>query len=47
MFLDLVITAIYFAIILAIGILVRARPDVGVDEYFLSSRSLKWPAIDS
>ncbi|MEE8133604.1 MAG: hypothetical protein V3T56_01025, partial [Gemmatimonadales bacterium] len=45
MFLDLGIIATYFAIILAIGIRSRARPDVGVEEYFLSSRSLKWPAI--
>ncbi|MCH7876154.1 MAG: sodium/solute symporter [Gemmatimonadetes bacterium] len=45
MFLDLGIIAIYFAVILAIGIRARARPDVGVEEYFLSSRSLKWPAI--
>lgn len=45
MFLDLGIIATYFAIILAIGIRVRARPDVSAEEYFLSSRSLKWPAI--
>ena len=45
MFLDLGIIATYFAIILAIGILVRAKPDVGAEEYFLSSRSLEWPAI--
>ncbi len=45
MFLDLGIIATYFAIILAIGIRARAKPDVEVEEYFLSSRSLKWPAI--
>ena len=45
MFLDLGIIATYFAIILAIGIRARARPDVSAEEYFLSSRSLKWPAI--
>ncbi len=45
MFLDLAIIATYFAIILAIGIRARARPDVSAEEYFLSSRSLKWPVI--
>ena len=45
MLLDLSILATYFAVILAIGIRARAKPDVGVEEYFLSSRSLKWPAI--
>ncbi|MCZ6774769.1 MAG: sodium/solute symporter [Proteobacteria bacterium] len=45
MYLDLGIIAAYFAIILAIGIRSRAKPDVGIEEYFLSSRSLKWPVI--
>jgi len=45
MFLDLGIIATYFAIILAIGIRARARPNVSAEEYFLSSRSLKWPTI--
>ncbi|MEM7009519.1 MAG: sodium/solute symporter [Thermodesulfobacteriota bacterium] len=30
---------------MAIGIWSRAKADVGVEEYFLSSRSLKWPYI--
>ncbi len=45
MFLDLSIIATYFAIILAIGIRARASADVSAEEYFLSSRSLKWPTI--
>lgn len=45
MFLDLGIIATYFAIILAIGIRARASADVSAEEYFLSSRSLKWPTI--
>lgn len=45
MLLDLGIIATYFAIILAIGIRARASADVSAEEYFLSSRSLKWPTI--
>ena len=35
----------YFAIILAIGVLSRVPKDVSPEEYFLSSRSLRWPTI--
>lgn len=35
----------YFAIILAIGVLSRVPQDVSPEEYFLSSRSLRWPTI--
>ena len=45
MVLDLGIIFAYFAIIMAIGVRARVRKDVGIEEYFLSSRSLKWPAI--
>ena len=45
MILDLSIILTYFAVIMVIGIWSRAKPDVGVEEYFLSSRSLKWPYI--
>ena len=45
MILDLAIILTYFVVIMIIGIWSRARADVGVEEYFLSSRSLKWPYI--
>lgn len=45
MYLDLAIILAYFVVIMIIGIWSRARADVGVEEYFLSSRSLKWPYI--
>jgi len=43
MILDLGIILTYFVVIMIIGIWSRAKSDVGVEEYFLSSRSLKWP----
>jgi len=45
MIIDLAIICTYFVVIMAIGIWSRVRSDVGVEEYFLSSRSLKWPYI--
>jgi len=45
MILDLSIILAYFVIIMTIGIWGRFTKDVGVDEYFLSSRNLKWPYI--
>jgi solute:Na+ symporter, SSS family len=45
MILDLAIILTYFAVIMIIGIWSRVKSDVGVEEYFLSSRSLKWPYI--
>ena len=45
MILDLAIILTYFVVIMIIGIWSRAKSDVGVEEYFLSSRSLKWPYI--
>jgi len=45
MILDSAIILTYFVVIMIIGIWSRAKSDVGVEEYFLSSRSLKWPYI--
>ena len=45
MWLDFAIILIYFSSIMAIGVLARAKREVSSEEYFLSSRSLKWPAI--
>ena len=43
---DAVIIISYFVIILAIGLWSRRRAkDVSVNEYFLSSNSLRWPSI--
>ena len=43
--LDLTIVAAYFLGILLIGLRARVRKDVTPDQYFLSSRSLRWPSI--
>jgi len=45
MIIDLAIILTYFVVIMVIGIWSRVKADVGVEEYFLSSRSLKWPYI--
>ena len=45
MFFDLTLIIIYLIVIMGIGIRSRLRDDVGIDEYFLSSRSLRWPYI--
>ena len=45
MFLDLGIILAYFAVVMAIGVRARVRGAVTAEEYFLSSRSLKWPSI--
>ena len=46
MLLDLGIIVAYFAAIMTIGVRARAKKkDQGTEEYFLSSRSLKWPSI--
>ena len=45
MIIDLSIILAYFAVIMAIGVHARVRTDVGVEEYFLSGRSLRWPSI--
>ena len=43
--LDVGIILAYFAIILGIGLFSRVSKDVTAEEYFLSSRSLRWPTI--
>ena len=45
MLLDFGIIASYFLIVLFIGLWSRVGKDVTPDQYFLSSRSLKWPSI--
>ena len=45
MYFDLILILIYLCVIMGIGIWGRLRSDVGVDEYFLGSRSLRWPYI--
>ncbi len=45
MLLDLSIILLYFVVIMMIGIRGRLKKDVSAEEYFLSSRSLKWPYI--
>ena len=42
---DLGIVVAYFAVIFVIGLRARAKASVGPEEYFLSSRSLRWPSI--
>lgn len=43
--LDLTIVLIYFIIIFLVAIAGRVSSDATIEEYFLSSRSLKWPSI--
>ena len=45
MILDVSILLAYFTVIMAIGVRARVRGDVQAEEYFLNSRSLKWPSI--
>lgn len=45
MWIDVLIIAAYFVIIMAVGIMARVKSDVGTEEYFMSSRSLRWPSI--
>ena len=42
---DLGIVVAYFVVIFVIGLRARADAGVGPEEYFLSSRSLRWPSI--
>ncbi len=43
--LDLVIVIAYFAIIFLVALSGRSSKDVSVEEYFMSSRQLRWPSI--
>ena len=45
MFFDLGIILAYFAVIMAIGVWSRFKTEVTSEEFFLSSRSLRWPSI--
>lgn len=45
MLLDGLIIVAYFVVILVIGLRSRAGRDTSSEEYFLSSRSLRWPSI--
>ena len=43
--LDLIIVIIYFLAIFILALSGRAKEDVTVEQYFLSSRNLRWPSI--
>ena len=43
--LDILIILAYFAAVMVVGVMSRAKEDASVEEYFISSRSLKWPSI--
>ena len=43
--LDLIIVLGYFMVIFTVAVKGRVGQDAGVEEYFLSSRNLKWPSI--
>ncbi len=42
---DGLIILAYFVVIMLVGILSRGGPETTAEEYFVSSRSLKWPSI--
>jgi len=43
--LDLLIIAAYFVVIMLVGVLSRTNADATAEEYFVSSRRLRWPSI--
>ena len=43
--LDIIIIVIYFSIVMIAALTGRSKKKLTVDEYFLSSRSLRWPSI--
>lgn len=45
MLLDLIIVLSYFTIVFIIAIRGRQGKDISIEEYFLSSRNLRWPSI--
>lgn len=45
MIIDVVIVLAYFVIIMVVGVRSRSKVEVTAEEYFLSSRSLRWPSI--
>ena len=42
---DVLIILVYFAVVMTVGFLSRSGDDTTAEEYFISSRSLKWPSI--
>ena len=42
---DLLIVALYFTVVIIVAISGKQTKEVTTEEYFLSSRSLKWPSI--
>ena len=42
---DILIILVYFAVVMLVGFLSRSGDDTTAEEYFISSRSLKWPSI--
>ncbi|MEN8007007.1 MAG: sodium/solute symporter [Candidatus Krumholzibacteriota bacterium] len=42
---DILIIFAYFAVVMLVGIMSRTGDDASAEEYFISSRSLKWPSI--
>jgi SSS family solute:Na+ symporter len=45
MLIDASIILTYFVVIMTIGVMARSKGEVTTEEYFLSSRSLRWPSI--
>ena len=45
MLLDLIIVLVYFSLVFVIAIKGRQGKNITIDEYFLSSRNLRWPSI--
>ena len=42
---DLTIVCLYFIIIFWVAVSGRVQKDVSIEQYFLSSRNLRWPSI--
>jgi SSS family solute:Na+ symporter len=42
---DVLIILVYFAAVMLVGFMSRTGEDTSAEEYFISSRSLKWPSI--
>jgi len=42
---DILIILVYFVVIMVVGVMSRSKEDASVEEYFISSRSLRWPSI--
>ncbi len=42
---DILIILAYFLVVMLVGVFSRGGPDTSAEEYFVSSRSLRWPSI--